>query len=590
MTSASLGLEDIVYDAIIVGTGLPESILSAALSLSGASVLHVDSNAYYGLHHASLRLQDIDSLVLASGLSSHARDAAGIIENGAAAISLSGTALTAFGKNVTVLPIALSTREDQVFPFGCRMSTDNGPGLSKCRGGRITLDLVPRTVLAAGTLVDLLIQTGVGHYLSFRPLDATYLFLPSTVPNGRRVLQKVPASRSDVFQSTCLTNVEKRVLMRFLKAQATRGINSEETAAPVVDDLRSDPPAAQPGPILFEDLLRNSKLTGILRQFVFHCIAFTEDVSPTPVGGVSAADGCDSVRTYLKSLLRYQTPTPFLYPNYGTGEMCEAFCRLSAVHGGVFVLRKEVRGVVVLPVVNAVSSIGDENISAVKTVYGVMTSDGDCLRARYIFVSSTLRRRYLPTQVRKIWRCTCVLENSAFASDTPRTLSVFPKGSCGNVTATVRVLQLNSSVEMCPEGMYILYAETVGGDGAELDLACAVGTLVTFSKEDEERFEKSLLLCRTNSARQAPTSTAISLERPQVLWSIWFSRPEVESTETFESLSPSSGLSYVRDVGVAVDCTNAVKEAERCFRLVQGTGAFFPPPATSDETKVASVE
>ncbi|XP_008824709.2 rab proteins geranylgeranyltransferase component A 2-like [Nannospalax galili] len=41
------------FDVIIVGTGLPESILAAACSRSGQSVLHVDSRSYYGGNWAS---------------------------------------------------------------------------------------------------------------------------------------------------------------------------------------------------------------------------------------------------------------------------------------------------------------------------------------------------------------------------------------------------------------------------------------------------------------------------------------------------------------------------------------------------------
>lgn len=36
------------YDAVVVGTGLAEAILAAALALSGSSVLHLDSNPFYG--------------------------------------------------------------------------------------------------------------------------------------------------------------------------------------------------------------------------------------------------------------------------------------------------------------------------------------------------------------------------------------------------------------------------------------------------------------------------------------------------------------------------------------------------------------
>ena len=41
------------FDVIVMGTGLPESILAAACSRSGQRVLHLDSRSYYGGNWAS---------------------------------------------------------------------------------------------------------------------------------------------------------------------------------------------------------------------------------------------------------------------------------------------------------------------------------------------------------------------------------------------------------------------------------------------------------------------------------------------------------------------------------------------------------
>ncbi len=52
--------EDDKYDLVIEGTGLTESILSAAASWAGKKVLHVDKNDFYGSHWAALSLNEID--------------------------------------------------------------------------------------------------------------------------------------------------------------------------------------------------------------------------------------------------------------------------------------------------------------------------------------------------------------------------------------------------------------------------------------------------------------------------------------------------------------------------------------------------
>lgn len=47
-------LADGAYDAIIMGTGLKEAVISGLLSAKGMKVLHVDRNGYYGEHTASV--------------------------------------------------------------------------------------------------------------------------------------------------------------------------------------------------------------------------------------------------------------------------------------------------------------------------------------------------------------------------------------------------------------------------------------------------------------------------------------------------------------------------------------------------------
>ena len=48
--------EDGLYDVVIEGTGLAESILSAAAAWAGRKVLHVDKNTFYGSHWAALSI------------------------------------------------------------------------------------------------------------------------------------------------------------------------------------------------------------------------------------------------------------------------------------------------------------------------------------------------------------------------------------------------------------------------------------------------------------------------------------------------------------------------------------------------------
>lgn len=46
-------------DALILGTGLTECVLSGLLSVEGKKVLHMDRNQYYGAESASLNLTQL---------------------------------------------------------------------------------------------------------------------------------------------------------------------------------------------------------------------------------------------------------------------------------------------------------------------------------------------------------------------------------------------------------------------------------------------------------------------------------------------------------------------------------------------------
>ncbi|XP_006773632.2 PREDICTED: rab proteins geranylgeranyltransferase component A 1-like, partial [Myotis davidii] len=52
------------FDVIVIGTGLPESIIAAACSRSGQRVLHVDSRSYYGGNWASFSFSGLLSWIM----------------------------------------------------------------------------------------------------------------------------------------------------------------------------------------------------------------------------------------------------------------------------------------------------------------------------------------------------------------------------------------------------------------------------------------------------------------------------------------------------------------------------------------------
>jgi len=143
------------YDAIIMGTGLKECILSGLLSTMGKKVLHVDRNSYYGADSASLNL---------SNLFAKFHD----------------------GKEP----------EPRIFEV-----------LGQNRDYNV--DLIPKCIMACGKLVKMLLHTKVTRYLEFKSLDASYVYRAGKV-------FKVPATANEAIYSSLLGLFEKNRFRKFL--------------------------------------------------------------------------------------------------------------------------------------------------------------------------------------------------------------------------------------------------------------------------------------------------------------------------------------------------------------------------------------
>lgn len=117
MPEGCVALADGEYDAIVMGTGLTECIISGLLSVQGKRVLHVDRNNYYGADTASLSLSNL------------------------------------FEK----------FRQSE-------------PDASLGHPRHWNVDLVPKFIMACGKLVKILLHTKVTRYLEFKSIDGSYVF------------------------------------------------------------------------------------------------------------------------------------------------------------------------------------------------------------------------------------------------------------------------------------------------------------------------------------------------------------------------------------------------------------------------------
>jgi len=135
------------YDAIVLGTGLKECILSGMLSVSNKRVLHIDRNPYYG------------------------------------------------GESASITPL-----EDLFKKFG--LDTKSMSEFERTRDWNV--DLIPKFLMSSGMLVKLLIHTGVTKYLEFKSLEGSYVY------RAGKGISKVPADEMEALSSNLMGMFEKR--------------------------------------------------------------------------------------------------------------------------------------------------------------------------------------------------------------------------------------------------------------------------------------------------------------------------------------------------------------------------------------------
>lgn len=134
------------YDAVVLGTGLTECVISGLLSTSGMKVLHLDRNAYYGGESASLSLEQL---------------------------------------------------------FQKFRGNDIKPSDKLGKSREYNVDLIPKFIMANGKLVKILRITGVTRYnMEFMLVEGSYVY-------RKGAIYKVPATVAEVATSSLMGFFEK---------------------------------------------------------------------------------------------------------------------------------------------------------------------------------------------------------------------------------------------------------------------------------------------------------------------------------------------------------------------------------------------
>eukprot|EP00536_Pseudo-nitzschia_multiseries_P000818 jgi/Psemu1/317434/estExt_fgenesh1_pm.C_100013 len=362
-------LADGEYDAIVLGTGLKECVISGLLSVKGKRVLQVDRNGYYGGDGASLNLTNLFEKFGA------------------------GAAPTNLGEN----------RDYNV-------------------------DLVPKFIMACGNLTKMLLHTKVTRYLDFKSIAGSYVFKAGKI-------HKIPTSGvQEVLASPLMSLLEKRRFRKFIIY--VDQYKEEDSTTWEGHDLRT---------MTMSQLYQEFGLQPDTAQFISHamCLQLDETHMSEP-----ALATLKELQTYMYSLMRYGT-SPYIYPVYGLGGLPEGFSRICAIHGGTFMLNRDVDEI-----------LFDDNGKAI----GITSSeDGKKMMAKAPMIigdpSYFNQDKIRPTS--QVVRCICLLNHPIpNTNENESAQIVIPGPQVGRIN-DVFVCSMGNALQVTAPGVYVAIVSTI---------------------------------------------------------------------------------------------------------------------------------
>ena len=359
------------YDAIVLGTGLVECVLSGLLSTHGYKVLHLDRNGYYGGETASLNLEQLF----------------------------------------------------QKFNRGT-------PPAHLGRSHLYNIDLIPKVLMCAGELVKILRNTVVERY------NMEFMLIEHSFVCKDKGIHKVPVTAREAFDSKLMVFFEKRNAAKFFEWMANYSEEAEAAKGPKGYNLRQ---------MTCNDLFKAFSLGKDTIDFIGHAVALhTNDAHLTQPAYATVM----KAKLYEESVSSYDAP--YMYPSYGSGELPQAFSRLSAVYGGTYMLQTPPDEICY-----------DPSGKFTHVNYRVQ-GEARVARARMILGDTS----YFPERVRKTGQ---VVRCIAITNHPIQTSVKDPFGSCQIIVpqselkrrSDVYILQLSSTNRVCPEGFYVVIIGTM---------------------------------------------------------------------------------------------------------------------------------
>ncbi len=374
------------YDVIVLGTGLKECMLAGLLakfphgsdstaSKEGAKILQLDRNGYYGSDSASLNL---------TNLWKHFRAGQEVPKQ--------------YGEN----------RDWNV-------------------------DLIPKYIMANGSLVKLLLKTNVSQYLEWKAVDGTFVYQydkGGMFTKAKGAIYKVPATSSEALKSDLMGLLEKNRCRKFFM---------------FVQDFEEKDPKTHEGVNYngpFKDVIKKFGLEANTVDFVGHAIAlYTNDDFLEKKALITL----EKMQLYFSSFGRYGN-SPFIYPIWGLSGLAEGFSRLCALYGGTYMLNRDVEEI-----------LYDEN----GNFRGIKSQGEEAYGKILITEPSYVQKWNKVKSVGKVIRRICIMDHPIQKTDNAASCQIILPQKQINRKNDIFIACINFTHCVCKKGYYLAIVSTM---------------------------------------------------------------------------------------------------------------------------------
>lgn len=602
------------FDVVIIGTGLPESILAAACSRSGQRVLHVDSRSYYGGNWASFSFTGLLSWLKDYQQNHDSKE--DVTDSWQGLIHKTEEVIALCKKDETIQHIEVfcyasqdvgdSTQETDALqkspsPEASATQADSmdSAGLPKERHSAYCSSYEERSdrepsPSPADTEDSLEKEKYCGDEIGVHTVldgdqDEDKLDLEDNTeqPKRNRITYPQMIKESRRFNIDLVSKLlysQGSLIDLLIKSNVSRYAEFKN----VTRILAFREGKVEQVPCSRADVFNSKELTMVekrkLMKFLTFCLDYeqhsdeyqdfqqcsfseylkTKKLTPnlqhfilhsiamTSESSCTTLDGLKATKNFLQCLGRFGN-TPFIFPLYGQGEIPQCFCRMCAVFGGIYCLRHQVQCLIV-----------DKDSGRCK---GIIDHFGQRISASYFIVEDSYLSKDTCSNVqyKQISRAVLITDESILKTDSDQQISILIVPPLEPGTGSIRVMELCSSTMTCMKGSYLVHLTCFSSKTAREDLEPVVKQLFIPFAEAEAEADKE------------------ELRKPRLLWALYFNMRDSSGVSRSSYCGLPSNVYTCSGPDCGLGNEHAVKQAETLFQEIFPSEEFCPPPPNPED-------